>query len=378
MDKFIVFAYCMSTRGKWKFFGLGLGVLILAGLIFVGGRVWRTEVSVAGVERGLAVRAVPGVVRVAAARTVELRTEVAGKISESALEVGATVEVGEPLLRLDEMELRHALERVRLDMEAEEALSEIGSLLRYDLETLREELAGKEGQAPRREVDALKRRIARLVDEIALEEIRERRRLQGLKHERALLEEELKKMTLNAPVDGQVLEILAYPGDVVGARAVVARLLSEERVIEASLSEENFAGVEVGQAATVRFLSYGSRLFPAEVSKVLPAADPETQRYTIHLDVEMPEELMVPGITGEVSIVLAEREGALVIPRRALVGREVFVVRNGRARSREVRTGFVSLNNVEILEGLEEGDVVAVENLDRLRDGDRVRVRSNE
>lgn len=366
----------MRTGNKWMLFGgFGLFVIILAVLFTFGVRLLQTEVSIASADRGTAVRAVPGVVRVTAERTVELRTEVGGRVLESFLEVGGSVQAGDLLLRFDDTELRHSMEQVRLDLEAEEALGEIGSLLRYDLEEMRADLASKEGgQVPRRELETQRRRIARLVDEIALEEIRERRLQQALRNERARLEDELKKMTLHAPVAGRVIEILAYPGDVIGPRGAVARLLSEERVIEASLSEENFAGVETGQTATVRFLSYGSRLFSGKVVKVLPAADPNTQRYTVHLAVDMPAGLMVPGITGEVSIVLGEREDALIIPRRALIGREVFVVRDGRVRSREVKTGYVSLNNVEILEGLEEGDRVAVENLDRLRDGDRVRV----
>lgn len=348
-------------------------------LFFASGRFGGTEVSVAVADRGTAVDAVPGVVQVRAERTVDLRTESEGRVVETELELGREVKAGEVLLRLDDAELVHAIERVRLDLQAEKAVQEIGSLLRYDLEEAREDLARKEdlyenGQFSRRELDAQKRQVARLEDQIALEEVREKHRLQALENELERLEDELGKMTVLAPVSGTVAEVLAFPDDVVGARSAVARLLSDQRIVEASLSEEDFSGVKAGQSATVRFLSYGSRLFSAEVAKVLPAADPETQRYTVHLEVEMPPELMVPGITGEVSIVLDERDDALLVPRRALVGRNVFVVRDGLADLRQVKTGFISLNTVEVLEGLDEGDQVAVENLDRLRQGDRVRL----
>lgn len=371
----------MIGKNKMRLFaGLLVAAAVIALLFIAGGRAFRTEVSVAATERGTAVHAVPGVVRIAAARTVELRTEAGGRVVEGYSEVGGHVEEGEILLRLDDVELSRAIDRVRLDLEAEEALREVGSLLRYDLEEAREELERKEeshekGEFSRRELDLQRRRIARLVDEIALEEIRERRRVETLKSELARLEEELKKTEVTAPVSGHVVEILAYPGDLVTPRGTVARIISDERTVEATLSEENFAGVKSGQPATVRLLSYGSRLFPARVDQVLPAADPETQRYKVLLEVEMPEELMAPGLTGEVSIVLGERKDALIIPRRALAGGSVFVVRDGAVESQRVKTGFVSLTRVEILAGLEEGDFVAVENLDRLRDGDRVRLK---
>jgi len=64
---------------------------------------------------------------------------------------------------------------------------------------------------------------------------------------------------------------------------------------------------------------------------------------------------------------------ALIFPRRALFDGKVYVVRDGRVELRPVRTGFVSLNEVEALDGLAEGERVVVESLDRMRAGDRVR-----
>lgn len=363
---------------------LWAAILLVAGgiaALWRGGiQLLRPEVVIAAVERGEAVQAAPGIIRVDAERTVDLRAEVGGRLLESHLSMAARFKAGDVVARMDDAESRRAIERVKIDLEAEEALAEIGSLLRYDLEEAREELARMEylyptGRFSSRDIDAQKRLVARLVDESRMEEINNRRRLSLLRNELRRLETEIEKMVIRAPVSGDVVEIFAHPGDIVGQRGPVARLLSAGRVIEASLSEEDFAGVMVGQPATVRFLAYGSRLFPARVARLMPSADPQTQRYTVHLDVEMPEELMVPGITGEVSIVVAARDDALIIPRRALLGREVFVIRDGLAELRPIELGFIGLNSVEVLAGLRYGDWVAVENLDRIRDGDRVRVR---
>ena len=73
-------------------------------------------------------------------------------------------------------------------------------------------------------------------------------------------------------------------------------------------------------------------------------------------------------------MVLGSAPDAIVIPRRALLGNKVFVVSAGRVKAREVQIGFLGLNKVQIISGLEPGEHVVVENLDMVRTGGRVRV----
>ena len=65
--------------------------------------------------------------------------------------------------------------------------------------------------------------------------------------------------------------------------------------------------------------------------------------------------------------------GAVVIPPRALVGEYVYVVSGGKLELRKVVKGYGSMNQVEILTGLKEGEVVVVEQQDRYHEGERVR-----
>jgi hypothetical protein len=62
-----------------------------------------------------------------------------------------------------------------------------------------------------------------------------------------------------------------------------------------------------------------------------------------------------------------------LIPRRALFGDNVYAVQNGRVQLRKVEVGYVSSNIAEITKGLSTGEQVVVEDLDKYRDGDRVR-----
>jgi len=125
----------------------------------------------------------------------------------------------------------------------------------------------------------------------------------------------------------------------------------------------------------MRFLTFGNEQYPAVVSKKLPAADPTTQRYSVYLDVQLPEgREVMPGLTGEVGIIIAERPNAIMVPRRALVGDYLYVVAGGKVDVRKVVKGYDSLNFVEILKGVDAGEPVIVEQQDRYSAGERVRV----
>ena len=108
-------------------------------------------------------------------------------------------------------------------------------------------------------------------------------------------------------------------------------------------------------------------------AKSCPRSDPDTQRYEVFLNVDFPIELLKPGLTGEVSIVVGEHQNTLIVPRRALFGYSLFVVKNGQVQSRKVTIGYVGLNEAEILDGVGEGERVIVEKPTFFRDGDHVR-----
>lgn len=185
------------------------------------------------------------------------------------------------------------------------------------------------------------------------------------------------KMTVKAPpMDGVVQVPLTFEGALIGATQAVAIVYSNARIVSARISEESIGKVKVGQKARLRLLSHGSRLFDATVSKLLPTAD-DTQRFEVWLkvDVEDPS-LLMPGSTGEVTITVDERPNQVVIPRRALFGGDkVWVVKNGSVARRQVKIGFDSaLNVVEILGGLDVGEMVIVDRLDEFYDGQRVQV----
>ena len=350
-----------------------VGVLILFWWI-------RPEVSVVPAKRGLAKQMIPGTVEVLAGRVMSLQSDVPGRVLESHLNLGAHVKEGVTLVQLDPTEIKLEIAAHESQRRAAEDKIRIGPATRFLLMDEQEKLENsirlqKRGAVSEVDLGRQRRIIEKLEDQLAGEKVANQLNFEGFENKLKLARRELNQMSIASPVAGIVAEIDAYPGDLVRKGSAIATIISDERIVEAKISEEDFAGLGLGQRASIRFLGYGSKLFDAIVQKILPVADAETQRYVIHLEVDIDAELLVAGITGEVSIVTAQRENAIIIPRRALYGQNVFVVEGNRISQREVEVGFVGLVVVEILSGVAEGELVVTDEFNLLRDGDRVRIR---
>jgi hypothetical protein len=109
------------------------------------------------------------------------------------------------------------------------------------------------------------------------------------------------------------------------------------------------------------------------VSSIQPAADPDTQRYTVILEMEkLPDNLMA-GMTGEMNIITGSHENALLVPTRALFVDQALVVKRGIVQRRTIKVGFRTLDFAEALSGVSVGDRVVIADQDRLRSGQPVR-----
>jgi len=367
----------MMKSGFFKFLVV---VLVLAAAGFAAARFFKTEAPVSIAKRGRALSAVPATVSVRADYITELRSEVTGRVKTSSLELGRRVQAGEVVIQIDDTDLRIEVDRLRREYDALQKRLQVGSRVKLELETAKENLANytrlaEAGTYPAADLEKRKREVRQIEQSVALEDVNNEASLTNFKALIQVQERQIEKSKITAPIAGDVIDVVARKGDLVIEKSVLGSLLASARVVEAKISEENFAGVRIGQEATVRLLGYGTEQFSAKVTKVLPNADPLTQRYTIHLTVDIAVERLVPGLSGEASIIVAERAGAIVIPRRALQGEVVLVVnKEQRVEERKVKRGYESLNDVEILSGLAEGEQVITDDLDRFRAGDRVQV----
>jgi len=361
-------------------------VRVLIGLGLIGAGVYfaldyfRPVALVEPVIAGQAIKAVPGSVAVRAESPVELKSESPGKVIESHLELGKLVKKDEVLVKLDSRDVELEIERIESDFTLFKQRLELGEK-KTELDDKSAEEAFQEiewrhkgGQLAEADFVRAQREQAKAKLDRQDAKNAQQNTKESYENQLQVLGRRKEKMTIRAPFDGQIADFYVWPGQLIGDGTVVAKLISLSRTVEAKISEENSAGVKVGQNASVTFLPYGIWQYNARVTKILPTSDPETQRRIVHLEVAIEPEKLRPGINGEISITIDAHPSKTMVPRRALSGRTLLVVKDGRVQQRKVEIGFESLNAVEILKGVEHGELVIVDQLDLLHDGDRVKV----
>ncbi|MES1194364.1 MAG: efflux RND transporter periplasmic adaptor subunit, partial [Opitutus sp.] len=268
-------------------------LLVLGGIAYGATYVMRPKAQVVAASRTTSVRSVPGTVEVKSEFDVELKSEVGGRVKTTELEIGRKFFKGDTLVTLDPGDVDLEIERIKNEIVAAKRRVEIGSTMHADVDNQRDTLDNlerqtKAGSYPQAEFEKAKRLYQQAVQRLDLDEVNLRLSLETLESQLKVKEREKSKMTIPAPQDGVVTGVIARVGDLIGSNSPIATLISISRTIEGKFSEDNFKDVRLGQHAVVRFLTFGNDQYPATISKVLPSADPTTQRYSVYLDVQLP------------------------------------------------------------------------------------------
>jgi membrane fusion protein (multidrug efflux system) len=142
--------------------------------------------------------------------------------------------------------------------------------------------------------------------------------------------------------------------------------------------ERELARLQRGQAAAIQVDALAGRTFAARVALVSPTVDAQSATFKVTVEVEDPRGELKPGMFARVGIVFERRTEALQIPRVALVETDgdpaVFIVQDGLARRRAIRTGLTNAGTIEITEGLTGTERVVVVGQSALKDGNKVKV----
>lgn len=171
--------------------------------------------------------------------------------------------------------------------------------------------------------------------------------------------------TIFSPIDGIITNVNVIPGQVVTAADVIAHVANFSQIIfKSDVDESDIPKVSLGQDAQVTLNAYGDRVFKGTVVEI----EPETRTtsggaivVTVKISLENTDVAQIRGLNGQVDIVTAEKDNVLAIPLEALRGSDtVFVKTELGIKPKKVVAGFKTDTDVEIEEGLNEGDRVVV------------------
>ncbi|MDW8310692.1 MAG: efflux RND transporter periplasmic adaptor subunit [Verrucomicrobiales bacterium] len=286
-----------------------------------------------------------GTVRARTRATLEAK--IAGRITELPVVLGQSLEAGDLVARLDVREIQARLDQARAVLEqARRDRDRFATLLRQQAVT----------QA---EFDGVEARFR--VAEAAVAEA----------------ETMLGYAEVRAPFDGAVTRKLADVGDLATPGRPLIELEDPNALrLEADVPEALINHVQPGAKLPVRIHAANAEL-EGVVAEMAPAADPNSRTFRVKLDLPGAPGLK-PGLFGRVAVPVGETRAPRV-PPQALVQRGqmemVFVVADGRAQMRLVKSGKRLGEEVELVSGVRPGERVVVEGAGALMDGQPVEVR---
>src|SRR5881227_946470 len=342
--------------------------------------------EVVTVRRGTAISAVYGTVRIEPAFVVRVRAQNDGFIqlaepfSAGRGAIGKSVEKGQLLATIADEETARELKQARADLQAaiqRAALplpsSELLKAAEDNLQRL-EKVVGS-GNVPAVEFEKAKSEANRLRGALENERIERDRNLQALDETRKKLEAQMRNSEIRSPMDGLLSAVSTIDGELVAEGNQLFTVSSRKTYVRGEVNEEDVGEVKPAMKAKVQLYAYRTQTFVAQVSSIQPAADPDTQRYTVILEMEKPPDNLMAGMTGEMNIITGTHENALLVPTRALLVDQALIVNHGIVHSRTVGVGFRTLDFTEVTSGLEEGRRVIVSDQDKFHPGETVRQR---
>lgn len=186
----------------------------------------------------------------------------------------------------------------------------------------------------------------------------------------AAARENLANASLTAPFDGVVASVQAEPGEMVGTAPVITLADLEHPLVKLYLDETDLDKVAPGCEVAVVFDALPEEIFTGRVVRVEPGlvlADgvPTIQGLAALEDEELGNPKFLPaGLNANVEVIGGKAENALLVPAEAVKelapgSYAVFVVVDGQLKPRPVKVGLMDLSYVEIVSGLEQGEMVS-------------------
>ncbi|HJY82750.1 MAG TPA: efflux RND transporter periplasmic adaptor subunit [Candidatus Binatia bacterium] len=308
---------------------------------------------------------------------VTVSNEMAGTIEKILVDLGDKVKRGQLLIRFDQREAKLALAQAEANLEAaRKALAQAQAEQRdADLNLKRISQLHSEGVISTSQRDVAQTRFDAIEAQVHAREA-------DIDRFRALVDLARKRLSdteVVAPISGEVRQRLVSIGEGVKEKTPLLHLvITDPLKLQGTVPERFAPEIKIEQPVDVRVEAFAERSFPGLVQRVSPAVDVQTRSLALEAKVPNPEGLLKPGFFAKGLILVGMNPQAVFVPEEAVysyVGiTKAFVVGDGTARERQVKTGIRTDGLVEVTEGLQAGETVATSSLPQLYQGAKVRV----
>jgi HlyD family secretion protein len=367
-------------------------------------------VQTSAVRKGPITRKVAAAGKLQAATQVKLSSNLSGDLLDLPVREGDTIKKGQYIGRIDSRRYEaqlHQREAMEQSAKSELSLEEV-NLAKLEADLKRVEKLVKADSASTAELErAVAERDGALARVQAAKD-RVRNATASLSEARYLLS----FTTLTAPIDGILTSRLKQVGERVRGSdfnedpiVIIATLSSMEMKVE--VGEHEVVYLHEGDPAEIEIDAFPDRKFPAQVIEIAKNAtvknagtEAEVTTFPVRIALTVPVPGALPGMSGQSSISTETRDQALIVPLQAVTVRTekqlaadkdkekgpqdggvpegsplqaaadakkasrepqqkvVFTVEDGKARVRRVETGLASENDIELVSGVKEGEVI--------------------
>lgn len=194
-----------------------------------------------------------------------------------------------------------------------------------------------------------------------------------------LQRKKLRDATVYAPFTGRVKERQVTPGAYVRPNTPLLTLVKINPIrLRLEIPERMAPWVKNGQMVDVTMEAFSDRVFHGKIWRISPTVDQSKRTFVVEALIENPASELKPGSYAKAKLQTDRSEEIKLVPVKAVNyvfgTNKTYVVRNGVVEARDVRLGDRFNEDVEILNGLEEGESVAVTQVQRLDTGVKVQV----
>lgn len=335
--------------------------------------------------------------KVSSETDVAVIPKVQGKVESVNVKVGDTVHAGEVLLTIDTTDLSNAYQLAEARYQnskeqwesAKTSLERTKALASEKIADARLTLANTKalfdaGAASKSQLDQAELGLKELESSYAgqIEQLSVQASDSSLKLVEVQLtqaRESLDNATVTAPVDGIVSQVNVTVGNTATSAQAALSLTSADSLYSTISVPENLVNrLDKNREVKVTVPSVSEKNFAGKIDNISPSADPKTQLYPLKVLIETMDGLIKPGMFAKVELVTDEKADVMAIKSEAVVLKNektiVWIVQEDKAVAKEVVTGLDTGVDIEILEGLNQGDTVIVKGQTLVDEGHKVKI----
>ena len=305
--------------------------------------------------------------------------KISGTIETVYVDEGDTVQKGQPLVQLDQKNMLIAVRQGQAAVRVAEAQLKEAEVKGENLKKEKERLAhlltkNVISQQKYDDIDTAYSMALTGMEVIRAQILSSRENL-------AMAEQKLSDTVIIAPFSGLIVKRFINQGEFVSTMppSPLFLMMNIDKVkTEIGLPEVHIARIHIGNPVDITVDTYPGSIFKGTVSTINPMVDPVSRAFTVKVGISNKDHRLKPGMFARVTIYLTIHKGALIVPFKSVMKREgatvVFVIEGATVRLRAVAAGITNEGEIEVMDGLKEGEEVIIEGHYGMADNTTVRV----